>query len=181
MSAQKSRSQPASNQADHVVDTVEEVFHLDDEDHITKSWADRLADKVATHVGSMTVVAVHAVGFSAWIVLNLPVRFAPQFDPFPFSALTLGVALEAIFLSMFVLMSQNRQGRREDRRAKVELHVNMIAEREITKVLSMLGQVQSFLGMQSEPDTEARAMERPVRVEELVHAVDARRGRHPTK
>ena len=99
----------------------------------------------------------------------------------PVLPLTLEVALEAIFLSMFVLMSQNRQGRREDRRAEVELHVNMIAEREITRVLSMLGQVQSFLGMQSDPDTAARAMESPVRVEELVHAVDARRGRHPTK
>ena len=121
-----------------------------------------------------------------WPAVRLPARpppsrFAPQFDPFPFSALTLGVALEAIFASMFVLMSQNRQARREDRRAKVELHVNMIAEREITKVLSMLGEVQSFLGMQSEPDTEARAMESPVRVEELVDAVDARRGRHPSK
>ena len=74
-----------------------------------------------------------------WITLNVGlVASVPIFDPYPFSFLTLVVSLEAIFLSIFVLMSQNRAARLADRRAHLDLQVDLLAERELTVMLHML-------------------------------------------
>jgi uncharacterized membrane protein len=74
----------------------------------------RLADMITHFSGTMTFVGLHALWFAAWIVYN--VSSGHPFDRFPFGLLTLIVSLEAIFLSTFVLISQNEQGKRDDKR-----------------------------------------------------------------
>jgi uncharacterized membrane protein len=96
---------------------------------------DQLTDAVAHIAGSMRFIVLHAVWFSAWIVLNTT-RFA--FDPFPYSLLNLVVALEAVFLTSVVLMTQNHMTRLADRRAHLDLQVNVLAEQELTAMLHML-------------------------------------------
>ena len=100
---------------------------------------DRLSDGITRVAGSAGFVTMHAVWFTVWIALNLgAVPHVAPFDPYPFSFLTLVVSLEAIFLAIFVLMSQNRMSRMADRRAHLDLQVDLLAERENTVMLHML-------------------------------------------
>lgn len=100
------------------------------EEHITP--LQRVADGIAWFSGSMLFVFVNGLWFLTWIVLNtLPVGITP-FDPYPFSFLTMVVSLEAIFLSCFVLVSQNRQAEKDRVRSDIEYEVNIKAELEIT-------------------------------------------------
>lgn len=99
------------------------------EEHITP--IQRIADWIAWFSGSMLFVFVNGIWFLTWIVLNtLPVGIRP-FDPYPFSFLTMVVSLEAIFLSCFVLVSQNRQAEKDRVRSDIEYEVNIKAELEI--------------------------------------------------
>jgi len=90
----------------------------------------RIADWIAWFSGSMQFLMLNGIWFITWIGLNtLP--FGAQFDPFPFGLLTMIVSLEAIFLSCFVLISQNRQAQKDKVRADIEYEVNIKAELEI--------------------------------------------------
>jgi uncharacterized membrane protein len=96
---------------------------------------DRLTDAVARVAGSTLFIVVHAVWFAAWIALNTT-KFA--FDPYPYSLLNLVVALEAVFLTSVVLMTQNHMTRLAERRGHLDLQVNLLAEQELTAMLHML-------------------------------------------
>jgi uncharacterized membrane protein len=100
-----------------------------------RSALDRLTDGVARVAGSTPFLALHAIWFVSWVVFNAT-RFA--FDPYPYSLLNLVVALEAVFLTSIVLMTQNHMTRLADRRAHLDLQVNLLAEQELTAMLHML-------------------------------------------
>ncbi|MEU9450085.1 DUF1003 domain-containing protein [Streptomyces sp. NPDC048277] len=90
---------------------------------------DRFADAITAFAGTMGFVYVHAVWFVVWIALNLGLfGRAADFDPYPFGLLTMIVSLEAIFLSTFVMVSQNRQAARENVRADLVFETNIRAE-----------------------------------------------------
>jgi len=90
---------------------------------------DRIADKVTAFAGSLKFVYIHSVWFGIWIVINVGVvGAAAQFDKFPFGLLTMIVSLEAIFLSTFVMVSQNRQSERSDIRGQLDFETNLRAE-----------------------------------------------------
>jgi uncharacterized membrane protein len=101
-----------------------------------RSRLDRITDAITATAGSPMFIAVHGVWFVTWIAVNLARR--SPFDPFPFNLLTLAVSLEAIFLTGFVLMTQNRMTRQADKRAHLDLQVNLLAEEELTAMLQML-------------------------------------------
>lgn len=93
---------------------------------------DRIADAVAGFAGSVPFVIIHGVFFTVWIVLNLSIIPGVEaFDPFPFGLLTMAVSLEAIFLSVFVLLAQNLQAAKERVRSDVEYEINLKAELEV--------------------------------------------------
>jgi uncharacterized membrane protein len=96
---------------------------------------DRLTDNVARIAGSTAFIAAHAIWFTGWIALN-STRIA--FDPYPYGLLNVGVALEAVFLTSVVLLTQNNQTKLADRRAGLDLQVNLLAEQELTAMLRML-------------------------------------------
>jgi uncharacterized membrane protein len=90
---------------------------------------DRVADAITAFAGSMTFVYVHILWFAVWVVLNeWPVGPGAVFDPFPFGLLTMIVSLEAIFLSTFVMVSQNRQAARDNIRADLAFEANVRSE-----------------------------------------------------
>jgi uncharacterized membrane protein len=92
----------------------------------------KTADWIADFSGSIPFLMIHVVFFAVWIGLNIQaVPFAPMFDPFPFGLLTMAVSLEAIFLSVFVLLSQNRQAAKDRIRGDIEYEVNIKAEMEV--------------------------------------------------
>jgi uncharacterized membrane protein len=125
---------------------VEEDFLRD------RTLPDRIADGIGSFAGSLKSVALHVLVYGTWIVVNLGlVPGIPKFDPFPFILLAMTVSMEAIFLSTFVLMKQNRMSRREDLRAHLDLQINLLSEREMTLVLQMLQSISARLGVRLSP------------------------------
>jgi uncharacterized membrane protein len=111
-----------------------------------RSAAERLGDWITTLAASAPVLVVHVVWFATWISLNLGlVEGIAPFDPFPFPFLTMTVSLEAIFLALFVLASQNRLARQADKRAHLDLQIDLLAEREMTAVLQILQDIAAHL------------------------------------
>lgn len=102
-----------------------------------KSRSDRVADQISAFTGTMRFVVLHALLFAAWILLNV-VGQRYRWDPYPFNFLTLLVSLEAIFLSTFVLIVQNREAKRSDLRAQLDYEVNLKAEQEVRELKAEL-------------------------------------------
>ena len=126
---------------------------------------DRLTDSITHAAGSPGFVLVHAIAFTGWIAVNT-VADRPV-DPFPYSLLTLAVSLEAIFLSVFILMSQNRMTRQADKRAHLDLQVNILAEQELTAILQMVHALCTQAGVSVKV--------RDVQVEQLLQQTDIHR------
>ncbi len=162
--------QTPNEHSDHVAGAIEDVVDLENRDIATATASDRGADHITLFAGSMLYVWLHVVWFAAWVIINLPF-LGIEFDPFPFGFLTMIVSLEAIFLSTFVLISQNRQARVAERRSKVDLQVNAIAEREITKILEMVRDIKEHLpGLST--DDEAEQMLEKTSLAKLADAMD---------
>jgi uncharacterized membrane protein len=166
---------------DHIAETIEEIVQLENRDRVHMGLSDKLASKITAFSGSMLYVWLHVVWFSAWIIANVSILVFEPFDSYPFGLLTMIVSLEAIFLSTFVLITQNRQAIAADRRAKVDLQVNLIAEREITKLIEIVAHIHEHLGEGTpDHDPQLEEMQRQTHVEELADAVDvAKRKRDP--
>ena len=166
--------------ADLTRENVQAMRRLDDLALAKRSRADRVAEFVAQFCGSITFVWIHAAVFGVWIAWNvLPV--VPHFDPYPFTFLTLCVSLEAIFLSSFILISQNYEMRISDRRNRLDLQINLLAEQENTKMLHMLSRISKKLGMGDEDDPEIRALEEATRPETLARQIEDAYREHSAK
>jgi uncharacterized membrane protein len=120
---------------DPLLENVRVVGDLERQAVEHRSRLDRFADSVTAFAGSGRFLVGHIVWFTVWLILGQS-RYA--FDPFPFSLLNVLVSVEAIFLTTFVLMTQNRMSRQADRRAHLDLQVNLLAEQELTAILQML-------------------------------------------
>jgi uncharacterized membrane protein len=113
-----------------------------------KSIEDKAADKITSFAGTMSFVYIHSVWFGVWILLNLGLLGAGlKFDEFPFGLLTLIVSLEAIFLSTFVMISQNRQANAAEIRSELDYQTNVKAENEIDIVMKTLHRVAEKQGV----------------------------------
>jgi uncharacterized membrane protein len=131
-----------------------------------RSIQDRLAALMTHFSGSMAFVYFHAIWFGLWMLLNLgmlKIPYLTQFDPYPFGLLTLVVSLEAIFLSTFVLIAQNNLSAVSERRAELDLQVNLLAEQKTAKVLELLDHIaQELDSMHAQfnyrPDAETQAL-----------------------
>jgi len=162
-----------------VVDrNIATIARLRDEAEQAKSLQERGADVITRFSGSMTFVYIHAAWFTAWIVVNLGLVRLPPFDPYPFGLLTLIVSLEAIFLSTFVLLSQNRQAALADHRADLDLQINLLAEYEITRILSLVDRIADKLGIDACKDPELRELEKDVEPDQLLHEIDSQEAKN---
>ena len=121
-------------------------------------WADRMIGIAS----SGPFLVIHAILFVGWILWNIPGIGLPQFDPYPYGMLTTIVSLEAIFLSIFVLMTQSRESRIGELREELTLQVNLRMEEEITKTLHLVAGLYARLGLPLADDPELRAMLEPL-------------------
>ena len=133
----------------------------------SRSGVDRIATSITRAAGSAFSVIVHATWFLLWLVLNARILPIEPFDPFPFSLLTMIVSLEAIFLTLFVLISQNRMSREAERRAAVDLEINVLAEREATMILRILQDISAHLGVRGEASKDIAELLKDTRLDEL--------------
>ena len=143
-----------------------------------RSASDRIADAVTAFAGRMAFVYVHLVLYGAWIVVNLGwVPGVERFDP-TFVALAMVASVEAIFLSTFILISQNRSQRQADRRAEMDLQISLLAEHELTRAIQMLDDIARRLGASRPPEQELAEIEKDVAPERVAEEIDrAHRGR----
>lgn len=133
-----------------------------------RTFSEKFADGLVMWFGSMWFVFLNLAIFIVWIFANVDlIPGIEVFDPFPFVFLTMLVSLEAIFLSVFVLISQNRESRISDLREEIDLQVNMIAEKEITKIINLVSYLMKHLNVPYEKDPELRRMMEPLDTEEI--------------
>src|SRR5712671_794991 len=150
---------------------VETVSKLEEAARGQRSRTDRLAEVIADFCGSMTFVWVHVIWFGGWIVFNL-LPGMKHIDPFPFTFLTLVVSLEAIFLSTFILISQNHDSRVSDKRNHLDLQINLLSEQENTQMLRLLQQIAVNVGADVAHYSRARVLEQPTSPEKLVEQIE---------
>ena len=138
-----------------------------------RTFSQRVADLLTKTFGSIGFFMLNAIWFAAWIVVNLGfVPGVPVFDPFPFGLLTMVVSLEAIFLSVFVLISQNRDSRVDDLREEIDLQVDVITEQELTKLMNLVALLLKKQGIDISDDTEAQEMMRMTDVKKIQKALE---------
>ncbi|TAK03814.1 DUF1003 domain-containing protein [Patescibacteria group bacterium] len=142
---------------------VSEIFHS----KMSQAHSRRMhvAEVLVERFGTLPFLALNAIFFGAWIAANVGlVPGIAVFDPYPFVMLTTIVSLEAIFLSIIVLIAQNRASKIADVREQIDLQVNVQSEREITKILHILDNIQHRLGMKGH-DPELAAMKKALDLE----------------
>lgn len=162
----------------HNPETVEEltetnvktILQLEATAKHRQTTSEKIAEKIAKFCGSMTFVWVHVVWFGGWILINSLPGFN-HFDGFPFTFLTLVVSLEAIFLSTFILISQNQETRLSERRNHLDLQINLLTEQENTKMLQMLKKISDRLGVEIDDDPTVQVLEQATRPEKLVEQI----------
>jgi uncharacterized membrane protein len=137
---------------------------------------ERIGDTIAQFSGSIAFFVVNAVWYLAWILINSGrVSGIKPFDPYPYTFLTLMVSLEAIFLAIFVLASQNRMSRVADYRANLDLEINMLAEEETTQILRLLSAIAMKLGLDAEThDPETTQLTKKTDAKKLLQELEKR-------
>ena len=147
---------------------IRTMIHLRTKAARERSLQGRIADVITSFSGRMIFAYVHIVWFGIWILLNSGLFGLRVFDPFPYGLLTMVVSLEAIFLSTFVLISQNRLGEETERRADLDLHIGLLTEHELTRVLQMLDVIQDKLGIVDHENSELADLEMETKPEDVL-------------
>lgn len=123
---------------------------------------EHVSAQISKNAGSTPFLLVHIVWFGGWIAWNTGMMPFRPFDPFPFGLLTMVVSLEAIFLSIFILMAQNRESAIGELREETTLVVNLRIEAEVTKCLQLIAGLYTRLGHQIGQDKELQEMLKPL-------------------
>jgi uncharacterized membrane protein len=148
-----------------------------------RSRIEVVADRLTRAAASTPFLVFHVVWFAGWILINTGLIGLPAFDPFPFGLLTLVVSLEAIFLTIFVLMAQSRESAVEELREEVSLQVVLRMEEEVTKTLQLVAGLYSRLGHSIGNDEDLREMLGPLDAEkieeDLVSQIESARNARP--
>ncbi len=148
---------------------VSKVAEIEKTQKANRTSGEKISEVIADFCGSMTFVYVHVVWYAGWILTN-SVFMAEGFDFFPYTFLTLVVSLEAIFLSTFILISQNHETRLTERRNQLDLQVNMLSEQENTKMLDLLQRIAIQVGIKNK-DPETAALLEPMEPGRLVEQI----------
>src|SRR5687768_15496367 len=139
----------------------------------SRSRQERIADAVTRFTGSMRFVYIHLVVFGTWIAINIGwLPFVPRFDP-SFVVLAMVASVEAIFLSTFVLISQNRMAALADKRADLDLQVSLLAEHEITRLITLVTAMAERMGVDQAHDPERSELPRDLRPEKVMETMEA--------
>jgi len=153
---------------------VAAVAQLEAADRARQSSAEHFSDTIARVAGTPWFAWLHVAWFAAWVAWNA--GFVPGWhpiDPFPFSFLTLVVSLEAIFLSIFVLISQNNLTRLSERRAHLDLQINLLAEQESTKTLALLERIAQRLNVSVPDEPSESELATPTDIRDVVSTLDS--------
>lgn len=144
----KNTKQETTNMAGVVERNIQALISRRNQEEKTKSLQERIADAISRFAGSMTFVYIHLIVFGLWIVVNVGWTPLPAFDP-TFVILAMFASVEAIFLSTFVLITQNRMAAQADRRADLDLHISLLAEHEVTRLITLVSAIAGRMGIET--------------------------------
>jgi uncharacterized membrane protein len=165
--------------SDVVERNIRTILRMRAQSALDRTVQERLADGITSLSGRMSFVYLHAAWFGAWLLLNTGWFGIQPFDPFPYGLLTMIVSLEAIFLSTFVLISQNRLSEESDRRADLDLHIGLLNEAELTRALRMLHAIQDKLGIACDQPDELADLELRTDPEDVMAEIERLKRRAP--
>jgi uncharacterized membrane protein len=170
MKSSSERSALGQSPSDHA---IESVVQIEQASRNARSRIDHCASTITRAAGTAYSIVLHLIWFAAWLLVNLNiVPGIKPFDPFPFNLLTAFVSLEAIFLTLFVLIAQNRMSQEADKRAQLDLQVNLLAEKETTLILRMLKDISEQMGMTGSSTHELRDLLKETNVDELAEKLE---------
>jgi uncharacterized membrane protein len=165
MKPNSKRSTAGKSPSDHAIEAVAQIEHASREG---RSRIDHCASTITGIAGTTHSIVLHLIWFVTWLLINLhALPGIEPFDPFPFNLLTTCVSLEAIFLTLFVLISQNRMSQEADKRAQLDLQVNLLAEKETTVILRMLKDISEHLGVRGSSTKELGDLLKETNLDEL--------------
>jgi uncharacterized membrane protein len=136
------------------------------------SWQDRLADRITFFTGSLRFVTLHLVLYGLWIVTNLPGVPLPHFDS-TYVILAMVASVEAIFLSTFILITQNRMAAQVEKRAELDLQISLLAEHEITRLITLVTAIAERMGIDAAQDPELAELAQDVAPEQVLDTMEA--------
>lgn len=136
-----------------------------------RTWTERIADAIGGFAGSLASVYVHLAWFGTWVIINLGWTPLKPFDP-SFVVLAMVASVEAIFLSTFVLMMQNRLANLAEQRAELDLQISLLSEHEITRMLQLVALIGEKLGVNLK-DPEFERLKQEVAPEQVLERMDA--------
>ena len=153
---------------------IEGLLEMPREEERQRSSQDRISDAITRFTGSLRFVYIHAVLFGGWIVWNLGwIPGLSVLDP-SFVALAMIASVEAIFLSTFVLISQNRMQALADRRAELDLQISLLSEHEVTQMMTLLDAVARHLGVETQQRSEIEEAKQDVDPGTVLDAISQR-------
>jgi len=138
----------------------------------TRTLGERIADRVTAFAGSMYSVLFHFLLYGGWLLYNSGVLPVEPFDPYPFVMLAMTASVEAIFLTTFVLISQNRNALIEERREDLGLHVSLLTEHEITRLAQLVDLMANRLGVDEREKPELSEIKKEVAPVAVLKSID---------
>ena len=139
---------------------------------------EKIADAITRFTGSMVFVYLHLGIFGAWIVTNLKWTPFPKFDP-SFVVLAMFASVEAIFLSTFVLITQNRLAAQASRRAELDLQISLLAEHEITRLVKLVSAIGEKMGVQESHEPGLAELKKDISPDKLLDQLEAEEKNQP--
>ncbi len=167
----KQDSDTAPDMAGIVNRNIKALVARRQKDENNKPIEERVADSITRFTGNMAFVYTYVVIFGVWIILNLGWFGIKPFDP-SFVALSLIASLEAIFLSTFVLMSQNSLDAQADKRADLDLQISLLAEHEITRLITLVTAIAKKLEIEEAHDPEIDELAQDVMPEKIMDTME---------
>jgi uncharacterized membrane protein len=156
---------------------IDSILKLEKEDERKLSQFHRVSHTVGGFVGTVHFVTAQCVMVVVWLSLNVRLFDIPPFDPYPFPLLSLVLTLEAVFLTSFVLISQNTMDRRSERRNHLDLQINLLAEEESATTLNILRAVANHLRVDVPQEAERETLANDTPVESIAQDLRKREAR----
>ena len=168
------RARENASASDRIVQqNVATISQMEEAAKEVRSRSEIVAEHIAQFCGSMRFVWVHVVWFGAWVLINA-IPGIRHVDPFPFTFLTLVVSLEAIFLSTFILISQNHDSRISEKRNKLDLQINLLSEQENTKMLAILDAIAEKVGADLSYDPTLESLSKETNPKKVAQEIEDR-------
>ncbi|MDM0032275.1 DUF1003 domain-containing protein [Variovorax sp. J22P271] len=161
-------SRPAPSLETLTERNIESILCLEDKERAAKPRLYKMVSAVAAFCGTVAFLWANLAVFAIWIALNESIV---KFDPYPFTFLLFIVSLEAIFLSVLILISQNMAAEENERRHHLDLQINLLNEREMTALLRLVTRMATKLGVEGEDQREVRTLTEDTNPSEVLHQI----------